>query len=159
MWRRKQGKDDWRDSAEPAEERRANTLTLDGSGSWRSRLGERGEGHVGGGNEDEDGEEEEWDIERAIERRVVQVMFTVPKEKLRVVNQDVQDESSETGSLKDSIKIIEPSEAEIIAAPVEEEQEQERERREEGRRTGSPVSSKGKGRVQEIVEKLEGWKD
>jgi hypothetical protein len=159
MWRRKQGKDDWQDSAEPAEERRANTLTLDGSGSWRSRLGDRGEGHVGGGNEDEDGEEEEWDIERAIERRVVQVMFTVPKEKLRVVNQDVQDESSETGSLKDSIKVIEPSEAEIIAAPVEEEQEQERERREEGRRTGAPVSSKGKGRVQEIVEKLESWKD
>ncbi|KAL8779525.1 MAG: hypothetical protein Q9213_006894 [Squamulea squamosa] len=30
--------------------------------------------------------DEEWDVESAIERRVVQVMFTVPREKLRVVN-------------------------------------------------------------------------
>jgi hypothetical protein len=183
MWRRKQGKDDWQDSAEPAEQqRRANTLTLDGSGSWRSRLG----GHASGGAYDSSSmggearqgeeEEEEWDIERAVERRVVQVMFTVPKEKLRVVNQDVvADESSETGSLKDSVeKAFElPSGAEIIEDSVEEEQEEQRERIEESekkgeeegeveggvRRTGSPMSSKGKGRVQEIVERLEGWKD
>jgi hypothetical protein len=155
MWRRKQGKDDWQDSAEPTEDRRANTLTLDGSGLWRSRLGDHREGQDGGVDVDNGGEEEEWDIERAVERRVVQVMFTVPKEKLRVVNQDIQDESSETGSLTDSIKIIQPSEAEIIAAPTEVEQGQEQ----EGRRNGSPVSSKGKGRVQEIVERLEGWKD
>ncbi|RYP00980.1 hypothetical protein DL766_003900 [Monosporascus sp. MC13-8B] len=32
------------------------------------------------------GEDDEWDIEKAIERRLVQVMFTVPKERLRVVN-------------------------------------------------------------------------
>lgn len=32
------------------------------------------------------GEAEEWDVESAVERRVVQVMFTVPREKLRVVN-------------------------------------------------------------------------
>jgi hypothetical protein len=31
-------------------------------------------------------EDEDWDVESAVERRVVQVMFTVPKEKLRVVN-------------------------------------------------------------------------
>ncbi|KAL9605015.1 MAG: hypothetical protein Q9219_000203 [cf. Caloplaca sp. 3 TL-2023] len=30
--------------------------------------------------------DEEWDVESAVERRVVQVMFTVPKTKLRVVN-------------------------------------------------------------------------
>jgi hypothetical protein len=30
----------------------------------------------------------DWDVEAAVERRVVQVMFTVPKEKLRVVNAD-----------------------------------------------------------------------
>jgi hypothetical protein len=35
-----------------------------------------------------DGEDEDWDVEAAVERRVVQVMFTVPKEKLRVVNAD-----------------------------------------------------------------------
>lgn len=33
-----------------------------------------------------DVEDEEWDVESAVERRVVQVMFTVPREKLRVVN-------------------------------------------------------------------------
>ena len=31
-------------------------------------------------------DEGEWDVESAVERRVVQVMFTVPKEKLRIVN-------------------------------------------------------------------------
>ncbi|KAF2690618.1 hypothetical protein K458DRAFT_411983 [Lentithecium fluviatile CBS 122367] len=34
-------------------------------------------------------EEVDWDVEAAVERRVVQVMFTVPKSKLRVVNADV----------------------------------------------------------------------
>ncbi|KAF1995043.1 hypothetical protein P154DRAFT_500811 [Amniculicola lignicola CBS 123094] len=34
-------------------------------------------------------DEDDWDVEAAIERRVVQVMFTVPKTKLRVVNADV----------------------------------------------------------------------
>jgi hypothetical protein len=181
MWRRKQGKDDWQDSAEPAEQqRRANTLTLDGSGSWRSRLGD----HAGGGGgydssgmaeeghrDSKEPEEEDWDIERAVERRVVQVMFTVPKEKLRVVNQDVAaDESSETGSLIESEKVLEPpSGAEIIDTPLDgermekrrdgREQEQTGERQGEGGRSVSPVSSKGKGRVQEIVERLEGWKD
>lgn len=31
-------------------------------------------------------DDDEWDIESAVERRVVQVMFTVPREKLRIVN-------------------------------------------------------------------------
>lgn len=34
-------------------------------------------------------DEDDWDVEAAVERRVVQVMFTVPKSKLRVVNADV----------------------------------------------------------------------
>lgn len=34
-------------------------------------------------------DEEDWDVEAAVERRVVQVMFTVPKSKLRVVNADI----------------------------------------------------------------------
>ena len=33
-------------------------------------------------------EDDEWDIERAVQDRLVQVMFTVPKERLRVVNVD-----------------------------------------------------------------------
>lgn len=43
----------------------------------------------GGGGGDGDGEPEEWDIEAAVERRNVQVMFSVPKQRLRVVNADV----------------------------------------------------------------------
>ena len=38
------------------------------------------------GSDEED--DVEWDVEAAVQRRVVQVMFTVPKEKLRVVNAD-----------------------------------------------------------------------
>ncbi|KAF2709255.1 hypothetical protein K504DRAFT_476619 [Pleomassaria siparia CBS 279.74] len=33
-------------------------------------------------------DEDDWDVEAAVERRVVQVMFTVPRSKLRVVNAD-----------------------------------------------------------------------
>jgi hypothetical protein len=36
--------------------------------------------------------EDEWDIERAVEQRLVQVMFTVPKERLRVVNAEIEKE-------------------------------------------------------------------
>ncbi|KAK4199437.1 hypothetical protein QBC40DRAFT_227902 [Triangularia verruculosa] len=36
--------------------------------------------------------EGDWDIERAVEQRLVQVMFTVPKEKLRVVNAEIEQE-------------------------------------------------------------------
>jgi hypothetical protein len=63
LWRRKQGKTDWKDSE-----------------------------REGGQSEMERAAEEEWDIERAVENRVVQVMFTVPKERLRVVNADSEDE-------------------------------------------------------------------
>lgn len=38
------------------------------------------------------GGEEEWDVEAAVEERVVQVMFTVPRARLRVVNADVDSE-------------------------------------------------------------------
>ncbi|KAI0888904.1 uncharacterized protein GGS22DRAFT_152665 [Annulohypoxylon maeteangense] len=44
------------------------------------------------GNDDDD---DEWDIEKAVERRLVQVMFTVPKEPLRVVNAEPDIESGE----------------------------------------------------------------
>lgn len=45
--------------------------------------------------------EADWDVEAAVERRVVQVMFTVPKSKLRVVNADI-DGSSILSVLQDS---------------------------------------------------------
>ena len=39
--------------------------------------------------------EEEWDVEKAVEQRMVQIMFTVPKERLRVVNAEVERELEE----------------------------------------------------------------
>jgi hypothetical protein len=93
LWRRKQGRGDWDDSADVdvfsagSGAKRSNTLT----GGDLSAPGFR---DLGGEQADED----EWDIERAVENRVVQVMFTVPKEKLRVVNHDF-DEGSTVGSL------------------------------------------------------------
>lgn len=52
-------------------------------------------------------EEDEWDIEKAIEKRLVQVMFTVPKERLRVVNGEPDIES-----VKDVV-VVGPDEADI----------------------------------------------
>ncbi|KAL8731311.1 MAG: hypothetical protein Q9166_003535 [cf. Caloplaca sp. 2 TL-2023] len=63
-----------------------------GAALWQKRQGAKDWDVEGGGGEkgaDKDGgqgHDEEWDVESAIERRVVQVMFTVPREKLRVVN-------------------------------------------------------------------------
>ncbi|KAL1836120.1 hypothetical protein VTJ49DRAFT_5555 [Mycothermus thermophilus] len=53
-------------------------------------------GGVGGNGDDDDGSEEglEQDLERAAERRTVQIMFTVPREPLRVVNAEVEREES-----------------------------------------------------------------
>lgn len=45
-----------------------------GREAWEGSAGEFG------------GEGEEWDVERAVEQRLVQVMFSVPRAKLRVVN-------------------------------------------------------------------------
>ena len=58
---------------------------------WRTRQGARdwdveGNGAVAASGKEGDSADAEWDVESAIEKRVVQVMFTVPKEKLRVVN-------------------------------------------------------------------------
>lgn len=60
---------------------------------WQRKQGAKDWDVEGGGNVDlgtntklRGAEDEEWDVESAVERRVVQVMFTVPREKLRVVN-------------------------------------------------------------------------
>lgn len=83
LWRRKQGRGDWEDSAE---ERVIGRRPYSVAGLESVPPGE-GE------------EEEEWDVEKAVRGRVVQVMFTVPKERLRVVNQDegVEDDESDIG--------------------------------------------------------------
>ncbi|OBT60469.1 hypothetical protein VE03_10171 [Pseudogymnoascus sp. 23342-1-I1] len=81
LWRRKQGRGDWEDSAdEVVVGRRPYSV----AGLETAPPGE---------------EEEEWDVEKAVRGRVVQVMFTVPKERLRVVNQDegMEDDESDIG--------------------------------------------------------------
>ncbi|KAL8408208.1 hypothetical protein RB594_006849 [Gaeumannomyces avenae] len=83
--RRKQGREAWMDE-------------IPGSGSG---AGAGGGGRRGGGTAAHDGraryhgigaDDEDWDIERASERRLVQVMFTVPREPLRVVNAEIEKE-------------------------------------------------------------------
>jgi len=104
LWRRKQGKSDWEDSEE-VDTGRSNTF----AGEVRHSE-----------------ESDEWDIERAVQNRVVQVMFTVPKEKLRVVNHDfADDEKSDVGSIRSkkgsgkSAKAVEPLERLIEMDPDE----------------------------------------
>ncbi|KAH6632597.1 hypothetical protein F5144DRAFT_489420 [Chaetomium tenue] len=68
---------------------------------------------------DGNGDEEEWDrdLERAAEQRTVQIMFTVPREQLRVVNAEVERE--------ESVLIVDPDDEEYVTdekastAPVE----------------------------------------
>ena len=57
------------------------TRRKQGREAWDGDLGTRGHG-----------DDDEWDIERAVEQRLVQVMFTVPKERLRVVNAEIEKE-------------------------------------------------------------------
>ncbi|KAI4289569.1 MAG: hypothetical protein L6R35_001165 [Caloplaca aegaea] len=64
-----------------------------GAALWQKRQGAKDWDAEGGPSKKRTGEgskanaeEEEWDVESAVERRVVQVMFTVPRAKLRVVN-------------------------------------------------------------------------
>ncbi|KAI9787776.1 MAG: hypothetical protein M1835_002637, partial [Candelina submexicana] len=54
-----------------------------GAADWDAEMNNR---QLSPSPEGGEGEGDEWDVEAAVERRVVQVMFTVPKEKLRVVN-------------------------------------------------------------------------
>lgn len=167
LWRRKQGKGDWEDSADGSMRGgRSNTFTGDMSG-------------IGRGMDDKGVEEEEaddeWDIERAVENRVVQVMFTVPKEKLRVVNQDVEEEKSEVGSAKGSLRSRKGSGRRSVkdlfgvggaagegdARAMEpllvdvDEKEAEKETLASGRESPR-AREKGKGKVLEMVERMEG---
>ena len=77
FWQKRQGAKDW-----------------DVGEQERGKRGENGQ----------DGSEEEWDVESAVEKRVVQVMFTVPKEKLRVVNRgpDGDGESTFSAEVKEA---------------------------------------------------------
>lgn len=79
FWKHKQGAKDWDDP----------TSLGANSGTVRRRSGrpERLDGENTPGATADDASED-WDVEAAVQQRVVQVMFTVPKEKLRVVNAD-----------------------------------------------------------------------
>lgn len=50
-----------------------------------------------------EGWEEDWDIERAVEQRLVQVMFSVPKERLRIVNGE-----PDIISIEESVVVVDP---------------------------------------------------
>lgn len=115
MWRRKQGRSDWEDS-EGFEKRTGANVGLAG------REKDVVEGGIGVAGTTED---EEWDIERAIENRVVQVMFTVPKEKLRVVNADeasddeeLDEKTTEPEACKVGMKEPIVTEAEVAPCPT-----------------------------------------
>lgn len=91
LLRRKQGKSDWEDSAlesPTGQGSRSNTF-----GNDIKPNSHRGSTMTTMTSVTTD-DEEDWDIEQAVQNRVVQVMFTVPKEKLRVVNHDVRDDVS-----------------------------------------------------------------
>jgi hypothetical protein len=63
------------------------------------RLLRRKQGREAWADEQAGEDEDEWDVERAVEQRLVQIMFTVPKERLRVVNAEVERE--EEGEIVD----------------------------------------------------------
>ncbi|OAP54294.1 hypothetical protein AYL99_11395 [Fonsecaea erecta] len=78
FWRSKQGAKDWEDDmAGPSHNGTSSTLR-------RKPV----PGMAFNDNHDTLEDDEDWDVETAVQKRVVQVMFTVPKEKLRVVNAD-----------------------------------------------------------------------
>ncbi|KAH7317777.1 hypothetical protein BKA65DRAFT_515176 [Rhexocercosporidium sp. MPI-PUGE-AT-0058] len=96
LWRRKQGKSDWEDSADLNANPRSNTFTNDQKPQFQRHYTDSPtHSDVHGGQDDDD---EDWDVEQAVQNRVVQVMFTVPKEKLRVVNVDEDEMRSEAAS-------------------------------------------------------------
>nr|POE52047.1 hypothetical protein CFP56_52428 [Quercus suber] len=84
LLRQKRGQEDWRRDQQQYPPYRDDP----DAGDW-------GTARV---SSDERGAEEEWDVESAAERREVQVMFTVPKARLRVVNADMDRASLRSAS-------------------------------------------------------------
>ncbi|KAK0386109.1 hypothetical protein NLU13_5946 [Sarocladium strictum] len=83
-----------------------------GKFDWDS--GDAGDGYDGakGGST---GEKDDWDIERAVESRLVQVMFSVPKERLRVVNPDERGPDDDGVSVKSARSIVPPAQPSPVA--------------------------------------------
>ncbi|KUI54791.1 hypothetical protein VP1G_02258 [Cytospora mali] len=97
-----------------------------GRSAWGGE-GPSGSGGVQGTGEGWEEEGEDWDIEKAVENRLVQVMFSVPKDRLRVVNAD-----ADLVSLEESVVVVDPEKDEIQPSPVSATQE--------------AVAGKGKGK-------------
>lgn len=125
-------------------------LGLGGVGLLQKRQGrsawdERGSaaasagGGLGQGYAGEGWDEDDWDIEKAVEQRLVQVMFSVPKERLRVVNGE-----PDIISIEESVVVVDPEkegsndQLEEALSPVP-----------EGEDEGERLLDKGKGRAEE----------
>ncbi|KAM0137481.1 hypothetical protein ACHAPC_001382 [Botrytis cinerea] len=156
LWRRKQGRGDWEDSENIGGKRgRSSSFVNGGRSSVQFARTSESNGLVVNGIDEDD---EEWDIERAIEDRVVQVMFTVPKERLRVVNHDVREDLSEGGSMRGrnigASRSGTPSRTPSEILSIEDGNKLAKTESAESGRSKGRV--KGKGKVSELVERLEG---
>ncbi|KAF7877366.1 hypothetical protein EAF04_001048 [Stromatinia cepivora] len=154
LWRRKQGRGDWEDSEKLGAKRgRSNSFMNGDRPNIQGVRASEAVGLVNGIDEDD-----EWDIERAIEDRVVQVMFTVPKERLRVVNHDVREDLSEGGSMGGRSRVASGS-GSLSRHPSEilsKEDSTNLARTESAESGGSKGRVKAKGKVSELVEMMEG---
>lgn len=130
LQKRRQGRSAWDDHG-----------AASGSGQDPSHGDGPGHGHGAG----EGWDEEDWDIERAVEQRLVQVMFSVPKERLRIVNGE-----PDMISIEESVVVVDPEkddadddgddEAEELSPILEEEKMvlgKGKEKAEEGKQAGA----------------------
>lgn len=166
LWRRKQGKGDWEDSGDDLHMRGGGTSTRSNTFTGEDSVRDGLISQNGNRNSTYD-DDEDWDIERAVENRVVQVMFTVPKEKLRVVNGGVEEDKSEVGSLKSRAGSMKSEDGKKVTippmTPLLSMGEDEKGDLKVGTLgtvetvtpTGSPKGKSRVGRVGEIVEKIE----
>ncbi|KAI2624274.1 hypothetical protein GGR54DRAFT_629609 [Hypoxylon sp. NC1633] len=117
LLRRKSGRSAW-EALEQAQSMSAGN----GKGKKRGR-GAADQYHERYVAQEEDDDDDEWDIEKAVERRLVQVMFTVPKEPLRVVNAEPDIESG-----KDVVVVDPDDEEEVVEEKARKPEEQAMER-------------------------------
>ncbi|KAK0347640.1 hypothetical protein LTR91_000790 [Friedmanniomyces endolithicus] len=110
LLKQKRGQKDWEDGVRPRYRDDPDP------GDWGEAVGDGRSGSLErrrtGGLEEEE-EEEDWDVEGAARKRDVQVMFTVPKARLRVVNADMDRASMRSASegalsRSGSVRVLEP---------------------------------------------------
>ncbi|KAK2072437.1 hypothetical protein P8C59_006793 [Phyllachora maydis] len=139
--------DDDDDSRDDSPTRGSLLLEATTGGGMLLRKRQHGrEAWAGDDTTDADGE---WDIERAVEQRLVQVMFTVPRQRLRVVNAEVEDE-------EETAVLVSPGgEADARRGEGEDEDEDEDEDEEVKVLSPEPLRLlKGKGKEDEGVEEV-----